>query len=98
MISEPNLPPEFESLLNLLKGQPQTVRELFHYAVVLMMLDDEKARMVRTYQQDGKTFWQVSSISGDEFVIVKPELSEATEQMLVDEVRKIVVEDLNEEE
>lgn len=98
MASEADLPTEFEPLLKLLQAQPQSVRELFQFAIVLMMIDDEKARLIGTSAEDGKTHWQIRTILGDEFRIVKPDVSEETEQMLLQQVRQILADDTNEEE
>lgn len=98
MPSEPDLPPEFEPILKLIQAQPENVRELFHYAIVLMMIDDERAHVFGTYLEDSKTLCRVRTITGEEFVIVKPDLTEETEQTLLEQVRKIVVEDRNQED
>ncbi len=42
------LPPEFERLANLISEQPPDVRDLFRYALVLAMIDDEKAHVTST--------------------------------------------------
>jgi hypothetical protein len=40
-----NLPPEFDPLLAELAEQPEHAREMWRYAIVLMMIEDEKARV-----------------------------------------------------
>ncbi len=49
-----DLPPEFQHIADLASQQPPQVRELFHYALVLVMIDDEKARVISTRQEDGR--------------------------------------------
>jgi hypothetical protein len=39
------LPPELHHFADLLSEQPPEVRDLFRYALVLAMIDDEKARV-----------------------------------------------------
>ncbi len=61
-MTEPiDLPPEFEQLADLISEQPPHVRDLFRYALVLGMIDDEKAHITG------------SRVEGDrEHVTVKP--------------------------
>jgi hypothetical protein len=40
--------PEFERLTDLLSGQLPDISDLFRYALVLAMIDDEKARVMGT--------------------------------------------------
>lgn len=42
-VANNKLPPEFDPLLAELAEQPEHVREMFRYALVLVMVDDEKA-------------------------------------------------------
>lgn len=90
METEINLPPEFEPLLQLLERQPESVRAIFHFAMVLMMIDDEKARVMETYVENGQTIWLVQTIAGDIFTIVRPSISEEMEASLLEQVRQIV--------
>jgi hypothetical protein len=39
-----DLPPEIEQVADLLSNQRPEVRDLFRYALVLVMIDDEEAR------------------------------------------------------
>ncbi len=43
-----DLPPEFEHLADLISKQPPGVRDMFRCALVLAMIDDEKARGIGT--------------------------------------------------
>lgn len=43
-----DLPREFDSLPAELAEQPEPVRAIWRYALVLMMIDDEKARVIGT--------------------------------------------------
>lgn len=98
METETELPPEFEPVLQHLKSQPESVREIFHYAIVLMMMDDEKARVLETQEENGKTVWIVQTIAGDKFAVVRPPISEELEQVLLQQIRQIVAEDFEREE
>jgi hypothetical protein len=54
-MTEPiDLPPELQHVADLLSDQPPDVRELFRYALVLAMIDDEKARVVGTRVEEDR--------------------------------------------
>ena len=53
MRDQPDLPPELQYVAELLDQQPSAVRELFRYALVLAMIDDEKARVIGTRVENG---------------------------------------------
>lgn len=87
------LPTEFQPLLDELAAEPESVREMWHYAMVLMMIDDEKARVVKS-QQDGELLQLVvRTNAGEEFSIVRPAMSQETEQLLLEQIREIVEEE-----
>lgn len=87
------LPAEFDELLELVVAQPEHVRAMWRYALVLMMIDDEKARVVETHR-DGETLHLiVQTVAGERFGILRPEMSEETEHLLLEQVRQIVEEE-----
>ncbi len=87
------LPPEFEHLADLLNEQPPEVRDLFRYALVLAMIDDEKARITGTRIEGHREFVTVKTLAGDVFEIVRPEISEDVEAELIEQVRAILAEE-----
>jgi hypothetical protein len=98
-MKEPNeLPPELERVAEILSTQPPEVRELFRFALVLMMLDDEKAHIVSRRMVDGREYLSIATIGGDTFEIVRPQISEDLEQQLLSQVRAIIDQDTNESE
>jgi hypothetical protein len=86
------LPRESAPLLAALVEQPAHVREMWRYALVLMMIDDEKATAVETRGEDGRTWLTVRTLAGDEFQVVRPQISEDIERKLLEQVRRIVEE------
>jgi hypothetical protein len=84
------LPPEFERLAGLLSEQPPEVRDLFRYALVLAMIDEEKARVIGTRAENGQEWVTIKTIAGDVFEIIRPPISEEVESELMGEVRAIV--------
>lgn len=85
-----NLPPEFQPLLVELAAQPENVHAMWRYAVVLMMIDDEKARVIETRQQGDETHLTVQTLAGERFSIARPAMSEETERVLLEQIRAIV--------
>ncbi len=58
---QPELPPEFQRVADLLAQQPPEVRDLFRYALVLAMLDDEKARVIGSREAQGYTWLTIET-------------------------------------
>jgi hypothetical protein len=79
-MSEPiDLPPEIEQVADLLGKQRPEVRVLFRYALVLAMIDDEKAHMTGTRIENNRKYLTVRSIAGDVIEILRPPLTMETE-------------------
>lgn len=98
MTMDISLPPDFQPLLAELAAAPDNVRAMWRYALVLIMIDDEKARVIANETVDGQELLTVRTNAGDVFQIVRPEMSEATEKLLMQQVREIVAENLSEED
>lgn len=96
MATETNLPPEFDSVLAALAEQPDNVLAMWKYAIVLMMIDDEKARVMGTRFEDGQEVIAVRTIAGDQFEIERPSMSEDTEKMLLGQIREIIANEQSE--
>lgn len=90
------LPTEFEPLLDELASAPASVRAVWRYAIVLLMVDDEKARVVNSIEEQGKTMRCVRTNSGDEFWIARPEMSDDLETVLLAQIRQITDDDIDE--
>ncbi len=87
-MTEPiDLPPELERLADLLSEQPPEVRDLFRYALVLAMIDDEKARVIGTRVEEEREWLTVETVAGDVFEIRRPAISEEVEAQLMGQVR-----------
>lgn len=81
-----DLPADFDHLLAELALQPEHVRQLWRYALALMMLDDEKARVVGTRRDDGQEILAVWTVAGEDFEVVRPEMSEEVERLLLEQM------------
>ncbi len=94
-MTEPiDLPPEIQHVADLLSEQSPDVRELFRYALVLAMINDEKARVIGTRVEE-REWLTVETIAGDVFEIVRPPISEEVEAQLMRQVRAIVADEDN---
>jgi hypothetical protein len=93
-MTEPiGLPLEIEQVAELLSRQRAEVRELFRYALVLAMIDEEKAHVIGTRLEEGIEFLPVETVAGDVFDIKRPEISEEVEADLMKKVRAIVADE-----
>ncbi len=88
-----DLQSEFERLADFLSEQPLNVRDLFRNALVLAMIDDEKARISGSRVEGDREFVTVRTIAGDVFEMVRPEISEEVEAELMAQVRAIIAEE-----
>lgn len=91
-----DLPPEFNSLLSALANEPEHVRAMWRYTLVLMMIDNEKAQVMGTRLEDGHNYIAVRTVAGDEFEIEHPAMSEETEKLLLQQIREIVADEQDE--
>lgn len=82
-----NLPPEFQPLLDELADTPENVKAMWRYAIALLLIDDEKARILETREEGDTQHLTVETISGDRFEVVRPPMSEAVEQELLEQLR-----------
>lgn len=63
---------------------------MWRYALVLMMIDDERARVIESHQ-DGEVWrFRIQTRAGDIFEVIRPEMSEQTERQLLEQIREIV--------
>jgi hypothetical protein len=84
MPSADPLPPDMEALSAFVDSQPPEVREIFHYALAMLLVEEGSASMGEpTTDGDGRTHVQLLTTAGNAFDVVKPALSEPMlEQML----------------
>lgn len=86
MSFETSLPLEFGPLVYSLAERPAPVQELFYLVMTLLMLDDEQARLLSIEECGGQTIWNLQTVKGDCFSIVKPALGLRQEQVLMEEI------------
>jgi len=84
-----NFPPEFDALLQAVGFAPAPVQAMWRYALVLMMIEDEKAYIAEAHQDGDTLHVIVQTRDGERFEVVRPEMSEETEQSLLDQIREL---------
>jgi hypothetical protein len=87
--------PEIERVADLLSNQRPEVRDLFCYALVLAMIDDEKARVLGRRAENGQEWLTIKTIACDLVKIMRPPISEEAEAQLMRRVGAMVEEDSN---
>ncbi len=71
-----SLPPDLAMLARIVDRQSPAARELFHYALVLMLIEDRKAEIVERQTVDGREWVTVRTVGGELFSIVEPDESD----------------------
>jgi hypothetical protein len=93
VLSPSDLPPEIEMLSRIVDGQPPDVRELFHYALTLLMVEDGKAEIVEQHTLDAREHLTLRTVAGDSFTIIKPFVSEELLAKMTEIARDILREE-----
>jgi hypothetical protein len=84
------IPREFAPLIDAYALDSEQRIELWCYAIALLMIDEERVRLIGTREISGRTWVTLQIPNGEEFDLVKPALTEATERQLLEGVREIV--------
>lgn len=89
---EKNLLPELELLARSIDGQGDDIRELFQYALVLLLIEDHRAEIVEGYSADGHAQLVVRTNTGELFSVVKPDVSAGEIGRIQEKVRESLAE------
>lgn len=85
-------PPSFQPIFDTLVTAHGSIQALWRYALVLLLIDQDKARFIDLHQ-DGETLHMVVRTSnGERFSVIRPPMSEETEQLLLQHIREIEIE------
>lgn len=84
------IPREFVPLLDQFPLDADARIQLWTFALVLLMIDQEQVRMIGTREVAGREWFMLQIYGGEEFEILRPELSEQDELHLLEGVRAIV--------
>lgn len=84
------IPPELEMFSRIVDGQPPDVRELFQYALTMLLVEDGKAEIVEQHTIDAREHLTLRTVAGDSFAIVKPFVSEELLAKMTEMARDIL--------
>ena len=90
---ENDLPPNLTMLARIVDGQTPDVRELFHYALVMLLVEDGKAQIIAQRTIDARQWLTIRTVAGELFSIVKPHVIDARLAELQEMAREVLRED-----
>ena len=85
-----NLPPELEALGDLLDAQPASVREIFQYALTMLLIEDHKAAVIEQHTMDAREYLTIQTLAGDTFSIAKPLVGDEMLDTLMEMARDVL--------
>jgi hypothetical protein len=87
-----NLPPEFEILARIADAEEPNVRELFQYALTMILVEDGKATIVQQRTVGMREHLELLTSAGDAFTVVKPDISSVLLEQMREMVREVMEE------
>jgi hypothetical protein len=93
IMSESSLPPEFKVLSRLVDAQEPNVRELYQYALALLMVEDGKAEITEQRTVSMREHLTLRTVAGDTFTIVKPDIRAELLAQMQEMVREVLDEE-----
>src|SRR2546423_12067304 len=91
--SSGKLPPDLEAVGKLIDLQPPDVRELFQYALAMVMVEKGKARILERQATDDGEVYTLSTVDGQMISIPKPKVRDEYIERLMQAVREIIAKD-----
>ena len=88
-----DLPPDLAMLARIVDGQPPNVRELFHYALATLLIEDGKAEIIEQRTIDARERITIRTVAGELFSIVRPNVIDAQLVDLREMARQVLSED-----
>lgn len=70
-----DLPPDLAMLSRIVDGQPPQVRELVHYVLVMLLIEDGKAAIIEQRTIDAREWITVRTTTPEMFSIVEPDVA-----------------------
>ena len=92
-MTQTDLPPDLAMLARIVDGQTPDVRELFHYALVMLLVEDAKAQIIEQHAIDARQWLTIRTVAGELFSIVKPHVIDARLAELQEMARQVLRED-----
>lgn len=84
---------EFAQFLKHATAAPENFIEVWRYGLAMMMIDGRRASIVETYSDADTLHIVAITQQGDRFTVMRPAISEDTEQLLLERIRQIFDQD-----
>jgi hypothetical protein len=88
-----SIPPELEMLSRIIDAQSPAVRELFQYALIMLMVENGKAAVIDRRVIDAREYLTFKTSADESFTIVKPEVSPELLERMREMAREVLRED-----
>jgi hypothetical protein len=85
--------PALQTLAHLLDAQPEDVRELFHYSLAMLMVENGEAKITARHHVDNLEYLTIKTTAGDVFEILTPQVSDERLQQSRTLAREILRQD-----
>jgi hypothetical protein len=92
-MDSPELPLEVGAIRQLAETQPDVNRELYYWALAMVMVERGKANLVEQQTADGQTQYTFASPEGEVVQMMKPAVSDAVIDEMMTAVRTLVEEE-----
>jgi hypothetical protein len=89
----PELPLELGAIRQLADSQPDVARNLYYWALAMVMVERGKANLVEQQTADGQKQYTFASPEGEVVQVMKPAVSEALIDEMMTAVRLLVEEE-----
>ena len=90
MLNPPEFPSDLKVLQHLADTQPELVRELYYWALAMVMVERGKIQIVAQQTADGREQATFKSSEGEEMTVTKPVVSDAEYNEMMAAVRAAV--------
>jgi len=92
MNTNPPLPKELEILAQRIEGEPAQSRELLHYALTMLMVEDGRAEIIDRPVIDSHEHLTIKTLAGDVFTIARPAVSDELLNRMREMARRVLQE------
>lgn len=87
------LPPALQMYARFLDGQSPAARELFQYAIAVLLIEQDQAKVIERHVIDERAHLTLRTLAGDSFTIVIPNVDKELLAEMIDQARDILREE-----
>lgn len=91
--TDSSIPPELEMLSRIIDAQSPAARELFRYALIMLMVENGKAAVIDRRVIDAREYLTFKTSADESFTIVKPDVSPDLLERMREMAREVLRED-----